>query len=45
MFVAPGARGRLRESERHMFITSEWPAIAARMKRLGIEPADLVEQA
>jgi GntR family transcriptional regulator len=45
LFVAPGARARLRDSERHMFITSEWPAIAARMKRLGIEPADLVEQA
>jgi GntR family transcriptional regulator len=45
MFVAPGARARLRESEREMFITSEWPAIAARMARLGIEPADLVEKA
>lgn len=42
MFVASGARARLRESEREMFITSEWPAVAARMKRLGIEPADLV---
>lgn len=42
MFVAPGARARLRESEREQFITSEWPQIADRMKRLGIEPTDLV---
>jgi GntR family transcriptional regulator len=42
MFVAPGARARLRESEREQFIKSEWPQISDRMKRLGIEPADLV---
>ena len=45
MFVAPGARARLRESERSQFITSEWPVIRERMARLGIEPADLVEKA
>ena len=45
MFVACGARARLRDSEREQFIKSEWPLIAERMKRLGIEPADLVERA
>lgn len=45
MFVAPGARARLRESERAQFIDREWPHIAERMKRLGIEPADLVAKA
>ena len=45
MFVAPGARARLRDSEREQFIKTEWPIIADRMKRLGIEPADLVAKA
>ena len=44
MFVAPGARARLRESERSRFIDEEWPEIRARMKRLGLEPADLIER-
>ena len=44
MFVAPGARARLRESERHRFVTSEWPEIRARMNRLGIDPAELLER-
>ena len=44
MFVAPGARARLRESEREQFIKTEWPQIAERMKRLGIEPSDLVAE-
>lgn len=42
MFVAPGARARLREAERNRFMTSEWPAIRERMARLGIEPAILL---
>jgi GntR family transcriptional regulator len=42
LFVAPGARARLRESERRRFIDEEWPAIRERMNRLGIEPTDLL---
>src|SRR5258708_39399722 len=42
MFVAPGARARLNESERNRFMTEEWPEIRARMRRLGIDPADLL---
>ncbi|WP_205481840.1 GntR family transcriptional regulator [Sphingomonas arenae] len=44
MFVASGARARLRESEREAFIQQEWPAIRARMDRLGIKPADLLQR-
>jgi len=44
MFVAPGARARLRESERDRFVTSEWPEIRARMNRLGIDPAQLFDR-
>ncbi|MCA1653575.1 MAG: GntR family transcriptional regulator [Sphingomicrobium sp.] len=43
LFVAPGARGRLREAEREQFMTSEWPAIRERMRRLGIELAELLD--
>jgi len=44
MFVAAGARSRLRESERNRFITEEWPEIRARMNRLGLDPAMLLER-
>ena len=45
MFVAPGARTRLRDGERKQFIEQEWPAIRERMARLGIKPAELMEKA
>jgi len=44
MFVAPGARVRLRDSERSRFLKDEWPEIRARMNRLGIDPAGLIER-
>ena len=44
MFVAPGAGARLRDSERNRFISDEWPAIRARMTRLGIDPLQLIER-
>ena len=43
MFVADGARARLANSERDAFIKTEWPEIRARMKRLGISPAELLD--
>lgn len=43
MFVAPGARLRLSDSERNRFLKEEWPEIRARMKRLGIDPTSLLE--
>ena len=44
MFVAPGARARLRESERKRFVQEEWPQVRARMKRLGIDPTSLLDR-
>lgn len=44
MFVAPGARSRLSDSERNRFLKEEWPQIRTRMQRLGIDPADLLER-
>ena len=44
LFVAPGARARLTESERSRFLTEEWPEIRERMDRLGIEPTQLLDQ-
>jgi GntR family transcriptional regulator len=44
LFVAPGARARLRDSERRRFVDEEWPAIRERMDRLGISPAELLER-
>ena len=40
LFVAPGARARLRDAERRRFVEEEWPAIRERMERLGINAAD-----
>lgn len=45
MFVAEGAADRLREQERRRFFDEEWPAVRARMARLGIDPADLLQRA
>jgi GntR family transcriptional regulator len=45
MFVAPGARARLREAERKRFLQEEWPDIVARMERLGIAPSSLIDRA
>src|SRR6476620_12485440 len=44
MFVAPGARARLSDSERSRFLKDEWPEILARMQRLGVDPAELLER-
>ena len=44
MFVAIGARERLATSERSRFLIEEWPEIRARMQRLGIDEAELLER-
>jgi GntR family transcriptional regulator len=44
MFVAPGARVRLSDSERSRFLNEEWPEIRARMRRLDIDPAELLDR-
>ena len=45
MFVAEGAAERLRDSERQRFLEEEWPEIRTRMERLGLAPADLLDEA
>lgn len=42
MFVARGAAGRLRASEREAFLRHEWPAVRRKMDRLGIAPGELL---
>ena len=44
LFVAPGARARLKESERSRFLDEEWPAIRERMNRLGIRASELLDR-
>ncbi len=41
MYVAAGARERLREAERKRFLDREWPAMVERIDRLGLRLADL----
>lgn len=36
LFVTPGARERLRHAERERFLTTEWPRLRQRLKRLDI---------
>ncbi len=45
MFVASGAADRLRQAERRTFLHEEWPAIRARIERLGMRPAELLSEA
>jgi GntR family transcriptional regulator len=45
MFVAEGAAERLRDSEKRRFLEEEWPEIRTRMERLGLTPADLLDEA
>jgi GntR family transcriptional regulator len=37
MFVRPGAKQKLMESERQRFITEEWPAMVTRIRQLGLD--------
>jgi GntR family transcriptional regulator len=45
MFVSEGAAERLRETERRDFLEQRWPAIAAQIRRLGLDVEDLVDRA
>ena len=44
MFVAEGATARLRRDARESFLRDEWPRIVRSMRRLKIEPSDLLER-
>ena len=41
MYVRAGARTRLLRSEREQFLKKEWPALRAKLKRLGLQAKDL----
>ncbi len=45
MYVAAGAADKLRATERESFIVEEWPEIRAKMRRLGIQTAELLNDA
>ncbi len=45
MFVAEGAAQRLLNTERREFLEQRWPAIAAQIRRLGLDAEDLLERA
>ena len=45
MFVTDGARHRLLKDERHRFLEKEWPTVLATINRLGLDAAELLEQA
>jgi len=45
MFVAAGAADRLRTSERDQFLNERWPEIAAQIRRLGLDPEELLDRA
>ena len=42
MFVSTGAREQLLTRERAQFLDAEWPALRARMNRLGIDARELL---
>lgn len=42
MYVVPGAAAKLRQAERTRFVEEEWPEIRARIRRLGLDPAQLL---
>ncbi|PHR21241.1 MAG: GntR family transcriptional regulator [Sphingopyxis sp.] len=43
MFVAPGAKNRLRLAQREDFIKNIWPPVERQMKRLDLSIEDLVK--
>lgn len=43
MFIKPGARHLLLQSERQKFLTEQWPRIYATIQRLGLTPEELLE--
>ena len=45
MFVKAGARNLLLESERHKFLTEQWPRIYATIQRLGLTREELLDAA
>jgi GntR family transcriptional regulator len=45
MYVTDGARDSLLSSERERFLREEWPLVMDRIRRLGLDPEQLVKAA
>ena len=45
MYVTEGARSALMKSERERFLSEEWPALYARLTRLGLTLDELMDNA
>jgi GntR family transcriptional regulator len=45
MFINAGARSLLLQGERQRFLTEQWPAIHATIRRLGLTPQELLAAA
>lgn len=45
LFAGDGAVNSLLTAEREIFLTEEWPRVQARINRLGLDAADLLERA
>ncbi len=45
LFVNAGARELLLKAERRRFLAEEWPRVRATIRRLGLEPEELLEAA
>jgi GntR family transcriptional regulator len=43
MFVIEGARARLLDEERRRFLGEQWPAVAATIRRLGLNMSELID--
>jgi len=43
MFINAGARNLLMQGERQKFLAEEWPRIKATIRRLGLDPDELLE--
>jgi GntR family transcriptional regulator len=41
LYVTPGARERLRQTERQRFLEQDWPRLREKLRRLGIHPGQL----
>jgi GntR family transcriptional regulator len=44
MFIVEGAREALARRERDIFLKEEWPALLERIRRLGLDPDQLLRQ-
>ena len=44
MFINEGARDALIEAERNRFLQEEWPRVFSRIRRLGLNPKELLSE-